>query len=101
MSFDVRERAGGRGRHEIPACRIFSVIDILVNNAGNAHGLDPIDEGNADDWEAMLDINVKGLLYISRAVLPGMVKRKAGTYYQYWLHGREGGISSRECVLRE
>lgn len=53
-------------------------IDILVNNAGNAHGLDPIYQGNIDDWEAMIDSNVKGLLYVSRAILPGMVKRKKG-----------------------
>lgn len=56
----------------------FSKIDILINNAGNAHGLDPINEGNIDDWEAMLDINVKGLLYVSRAVIPGMTARKSG-----------------------
>ena len=56
----------------------FSKIDILINNAGNAHGFDPINEGSLDDWDAMLDINVKGLLYVSKAVLPQMVERKAG-----------------------
>jgi 3-hydroxy acid dehydrogenase/malonic semialdehyde reductase len=56
----------------------WKVIDILINNAGNAHGLAPIQEGDADDWDAMMDINVKGLLYLSRAVLPGMVVRKQG-----------------------
>lgn len=56
----------------------FGTIDILVNNAGNAHGLDPIDKGSVEDWEAMLDINVKGLLYVSKAVLPQMVERKSG-----------------------
>ncbi|MBN1599263.1 MAG: SDR family NAD(P)-dependent oxidoreductase [Bacteroidales bacterium] len=56
----------------------WSEIDILINNAGNAHGMDPIDKGNIDDWDAMIDINVKGLLYISRAVVPGMVTRKNG-----------------------
>ncbi|MDT7829034.1 SDR family NAD(P)-dependent oxidoreductase [Pricia sp. S334] len=56
----------------------FADIDILINNAGNAHGLDPIDEGNPDDWDAMVDINVKGLLYVSKAVSPRMVKRKSG-----------------------
>ncbi len=56
----------------------FSEIDILVNNAGNAHGLASIENGNTDDWDAMLDINVKGLLYVSRAVIPGMVEKKAG-----------------------
>ena len=53
-------------------------IDILINNAGNAHGLDPIQSGNVDDWDAMMDINVKGLLYVSREILPGMVERKSG-----------------------
>jgi NADP-dependent 3-hydroxy acid dehydrogenase YdfG len=56
----------------------FSEIDILINNAGNAHGMDLIQEGNTEDWDAMLDINVKGLLYVSKAVLPGMLKRKSG-----------------------
>ncbi len=56
----------------------FSNIDILVNNAGNAHGLDAIDTGNIDDWDAMMDINVKGLLYVSKAVIPKMVNQKSG-----------------------
>ncbi len=53
-------------------------ISILVNNAGNAHGLSTIDQGNTGDWDAMIDSNVKGLLYVSRAVVPGMVARKSG-----------------------
>ncbi|MFL9845415.1 SDR family NAD(P)-dependent oxidoreductase [Flavobacterium rhizosphaerae] len=56
----------------------FKDIDILINNAGNAHGLDPIENGSTDDWDAMLDINVKGLLYVSKAVIPGMVARSHG-----------------------
>lgn len=56
----------------------FSEIDILINNAGNAHGLDPIHKGSTEDWDAMLDINVKGLLYVSKAVLPGMLERGSG-----------------------
>lgn len=56
----------------------FRNIDILVNNAGNAHGLDPIQTGSLDDWEAMIDINVKGLLYVSKAIIPGMIERKQG-----------------------
>lgn len=56
----------------------FKKIDILINNAGNAHGLSTIQEGNMDDWDAMIDINVKGLLYVSRAILPQMVKRNEG-----------------------
>lgn len=53
-------------------------IDVLINNAGNAHGLDPIHQGSIDDWEAMIDINVKGLLYLSRKIIPEMVERKKG-----------------------
>lgn len=56
----------------------FSKIDILINNAGNAHGLAPIHEGDLDDWDQMMDINVKGLLYVSKAILPQMVERKSG-----------------------
>jgi hypothetical protein len=56
----------------------FSTIDVLINNAGNAHGLDPIQSGNLDDWDAMIDINLKGLLYVSKAVIPQMVERKSG-----------------------
>ena len=56
----------------------FAKIDILVNNAGNAHGLDPIQLGDIDDWDAMIDINVKGLLYVSKAIIPQMVARNDG-----------------------
>jgi len=53
-------------------------IDVLVNNAGNAHGLGKIQDGNVDDWDAMIDINVKGLLYVTKAIVPGMVNRETG-----------------------
>ncbi|WP_190810174.1 SDR family NAD(P)-dependent oxidoreductase [Flagellimonas sp. S3867] len=77
LNFDVRDKAAvHRSVESLPA--EFSQIDILINNAGNAHGLDYIDQGSTDDWDAMLDINVKGLLYVSNAILPEMVKRKAG-----------------------
>ncbi|MCF6168079.1 SDR family NAD(P)-dependent oxidoreductase [Lutibacter sp.] len=56
----------------------FQKIDILINNAGNAHGLSTIQEGNLDDWDAMIDINIKGLLYVSRAILPKMIDRNNG-----------------------
>lgn len=56
----------------------FSQIDILINNAGTAHGLSTIFEGDIDDWDAMIDGNVKGLLYVSRSVLPQMVARNDG-----------------------
>eukprot|EP01061_Rhynchopus_euleeides_P028935 TRINITY_DN4721_c1_g1_i1.p2 TRINITY_DN4721_c1_g1~~TRINITY_DN4721_c1_g1_i1.p2 ORF type:complete len:270 (+),score=112.31 TRINITY_DN4721_c1_g1_i1:58-867(+) len=49
-------------------------VNILINNAGNAHGLSPVQDGSIGDWDAMIDINLKGLLYVSRAVLPLMPK---------------------------
>lgn len=76
-SFDVRDKSA-----------VFHFIDslpdewqnifVLINNAGNAHGLSFIHEGDTQDWDAMIDINVKGLLYVSRAVIPKMIKAKAG-----------------------
>ena len=56
----------------------FSQIDILINNAGNAHGLDTFQDGSTEDWDAMIDINIKGLLYVSKAVIPQMLERKSG-----------------------
>ncbi|WP_305982124.1 SDR family NAD(P)-dependent oxidoreductase [Roseivirga thermotolerans] len=56
----------------------WQTVDVLVNNAGNAHGLSKLHEGNVEDWDAMIDINVKGLLYMTRAIVPGMVERQTG-----------------------
>jgi 3-hydroxy acid dehydrogenase / malonic semialdehyde reductase len=78
LVFDVRDRERvGEILGNLPAD--WSAVDVLINNAGNAHGLDPIQTGNLDDWDAMMDINVKGLLYVSKAIIPGMVERKSGT----------------------
>jgi 3-hydroxy acid dehydrogenase/malonic semialdehyde reductase len=77
LSFEVRRRGEvTKAIQSLP--KEWSSIDVLINNAGNAHGLDPIQSGNVDDWDAMIDINVKGLLYVSREILPGMVERKSG-----------------------
>ncbi|WP_079687065.1 SDR family NAD(P)-dependent oxidoreductase [Ohtaekwangia koreensis] len=77
LSFDVRDQqAIATAVASLPAA--WKAIDILVNNAGNAHGLDPIQNGSVDDWDAMIDINVKGLLYVSKAVIPVMTERKSG-----------------------
>lgn len=54
-------------------------IDVLVNNAGLSRGLNKLHEGTIEDWEEMIDTNIKGLLYVSRAVIPGMVERNRGT----------------------
>ena len=71
LLFDVRDRSAVEAAvAELPAA--FAHIDVLINNAGNAHGLSPIQDGDPADWDAMLDGNVKGLLYVSRAVLPRM-----------------------------
>jgi 3-hydroxy acid dehydrogenase / malonic semialdehyde reductase len=56
----------------------WQAVDILVNNAGLSRGLNPLHEGVIDDWDEMIDTNVKGLLYVTRAILPGMVQRGRG-----------------------
>lgn len=53
-------------------------IDVLINNAGNAHGLEPISEGNIDDWNSMMDGNVKGLLYVSQPIIKLMKEKQNG-----------------------
>jgi len=53
-------------------------IDVLINNAGLAVGLEPVSSGVPDDWDRMIDTNVKGLLYITRLITPGMIKRESG-----------------------
>ena len=77
LSFDVRERKEVE-KAIASLDSHWSHIDVLINNAGNAHGMAPIDQGDIDDWDAMIDINVKGLLYVSKAIIPGMVQRQAG-----------------------
>lgn len=77
LNFDVRERAAVFSAMEsLP--NDWKKIDLLINNAGNAHGLDPVHKANLDDWDAMIDSNVKGLMYVTKAVLPQMVDRKEG-----------------------
>lgn len=77
LSFDVRnQKEVSDAISTLP--KEWSDIDILINNAGNAHGFDPIQSGNLADWDNMIDINVKGLLYVSREIIPGMTQRKAG-----------------------
>ena len=53
-------------------------IDVLINNAGNAHGMDLFQEGNIDDWDKMIDINVKGLLYVTKSIINNMIKNSNG-----------------------
>ncbi len=78
----------------------FSTIDVLINNAGNAHGLDPIQNGNLDDWDAMIDINVKGLLYVSKAIIPQMVERQSGHIINIGSTACKRSLSEWKCILR-
>lgn len=77
LSFDVRDlTAVNNAIKSLPAN--WQNIDVLINNAGNAHGLDPIQTGSTEDWDAMMDINVKGVLYVSREIMPRMIARQRG-----------------------
>lgn len=57
---------------------VLSKIDILINNAGLAKGMDPLQKGSLEDWDVMIDTNIKGLLYLTRQVLPFMIEKKSG-----------------------
>ncbi len=77
LPFDVRELEKVKaGLENLP--KEWQDIDVLINNAGLSRGLDKLPEGDIEDWEEMIDTNVKGLLYVTRLVLPGMVKRGRG-----------------------
>ena len=77
LAFDIRDQDA-----VIKACEKLTGkwenVDVLVNNAGLAAGMSHIHEGSVDDWEQMIDTNIKGLLYITRNISPGMVKRQKG-----------------------
>lgn len=77
LELDVRDRAAvEQAVASLPG--EWAQIDVLVNNAGLAAGLEPLQDGDPDDWDRMVDTNVKGLLYVTRAVVPGMVARGRG-----------------------
>ncbi len=77
LNFEVRDKEQVFKQIE-SLSEAFSKIDILINNAGNAHGMDTIQDGSPEDWDAMIDINVKGLLYVSKAIIPNMIASKSG-----------------------
>ena len=92
LQFDVSKRT------EVEAAisslpNSFKEIDILINNAGNAHGLSTIQDGDVDDWDAMIDINVKGLLYVSKAIIPKMTERNKGFIVNI------GSIAAKEVYM--
>jgi len=77
LTFDVRDRAAvDAAVASLPT--EFQAVDVLVNNAGGAHGLNPIQSGDPADWDQMLDSNVRGLLNVTHALLPGMTARQSG-----------------------
>ena len=77
LTFDVRDKAAVfQAVDSLP--NAWKSIDLLVNNAGNAHGLDPVQTASLEDWDAMIDGNVKGLMYVTKAVLPHMIAAKKG-----------------------
>lgn len=77
LTLDVRDQAAvDEAISGLPA--EWGAIEVLVNNAGLSRGLDKLHEGSLADWEEMIDTNLKGLLYVTRAVLPGMVQRRRG-----------------------
>jgi NADP-dependent 3-hydroxy acid dehydrogenase YdfG len=77
IELDVRDRdAVEAAVAELPA--EFADVEVLINNAGLAAGLEPVQGGDPDNWDRMLDTNVKGLLYVTRAVIPAMIERGRG-----------------------
>ena len=77
LQFDVRD--GGKARQMVETLPAgWQAVDVLVNNAGLALGLEPEYEGNPEDWSTMIDTNIKGLLTMTRLIVPGMVERNRG-----------------------
>ena len=77
LTLDVRDQAAvARVLGNLP--ERWAPVDVLLNNAGLSRGLDKLHEGQISDWDEMIDTNVKGLLYVTRAILPGMVARGRG-----------------------
>jgi len=93
LRFDVRKRNDVlQAINDLP--HDWKKIDVLVNNAGLASGLSLIQDGNIDDWEIMIDTNIKGLLYVSRAIMPLMIENKSGHIINL------GSIAGKEAYLK-
>ncbi|MGC9332363.1 MAG: SDR family oxidoreductase [Bacteroidales bacterium] len=89
LHFDVRDKSAvDEAISGLP--EDMADIDILINNAGLASGFDPVQDGDAEDWDKMIDTNIKGLLYVTRRVVPGMIERKKGQIINI------GSIAGRE-----
>jgi 3-hydroxy acid dehydrogenase / malonic semialdehyde reductase len=93
LAFDVRDKqAVFSSINSIPEA--FQQIDVLVNNAGLALGLSDLHQGDTTDWETMIDTNIKGILYVSKAVIPGMIKNGRGHIVNI------GSVAGRETYLK-
>ena len=78
----------------------WQTITVLVNNAGTALTTDTIQDGDPTNWDIMIDTNIKGLLYVTRAILPGMLQRAKRTHHQHWINRWTRMLSRRQCLLR-
>jgi 3-hydroxy acid dehydrogenase/malonic semialdehyde reductase len=93
LCFDVRQRQEAQEAiQRLP--HDWKTIDVLINNAGLAAGLSTIQEGHFDDWDLMIDTNLKGLLHVSRMVIPGMIERKLGHIINI------GSIAGKKAYLK-
>ncbi len=93
LAFDVRDKASvNNAIRSLP--HDWKTIDVLLNNAGLAQGLSLIQEGNMDDWETMIDTNIKGLLYVSREIMPLMIENGSGHIINV------GSIAGKEAYLK-
>ncbi|NLN96441.1 MAG: SDR family oxidoreductase [Bacteroidales bacterium] len=93
LNFDVRDRNETiKNIESLPA--EWQKIDVLINNAGLSLGLNSIHEGDIDDWETMIDTNLKGLLYVTRLITPGMVSRTSGHIINI------GSIAGKDVYLK-
>jgi 3-hydroxy acid dehydrogenase / malonic semialdehyde reductase len=92
LVLDVRDhQAVAEGITSLPAD--WQAIDILVNNAGLALSTNPLQKGSVEEWDTMIDTNLKGLLYVSRSVLPGMIARQRGHVVNI------GSVAGQDCYL--
>ncbi len=104
-TLDVRDRAAIAGFVDWLDERGLAV-DILVNNAGLARGLDTVQEGSHEDWDEMIDTNVKGLLNMTRAILPGMIERDSGHVLNlgsiagHWVYPKGGVYCATKYAVR-